>query len=95
MPSFRVLKAGFIEGRSYSPDGKRAIYSSAKPPFGKKVPSWLEPIKESRANAKKIAKQKELEAEEAKSIELQKALENEAALFTGADSGKSGPVETL
>jgi len=55
MPRYKVISPGFIDGRMYSPDGKRDVYDTAKP-FTKKnpMPSWLtEMPKESEAVRKK------------------------------------------
>lgn len=44
MPKYLVKSKGFIDGKLYDPDGKRRTVVTSKPL--KKVPAWLEPIKE-------------------------------------------------
>ena len=51
MLRYKVLEKGFAKGRMYDPLGKRNILHSDEPI--KPVPSWLEPMKEESAAAKK------------------------------------------
>ena len=45
MPTYRVLKPAFLDGKSYGPDSKRKFYVSDKPL--KPVPKALELVEES------------------------------------------------
>lgn len=92
MPSYKVIKPCFIDGKTYAPGGKRDVYHADKP--FKKVPSSLEPIKgETAAEAKKrkAAEKKAAEAAEKKAAEDKKDID--AVTFTEPPS--PAVVETL
>ena len=60
MPSYKAKSKGFYGGKLYGPSEKRQILRTEKKLSP--VPSWLEPIKETRKPAaaakKKVAKKK-------------------------------------
>jgi len=101
MPSYKVLKQGFFNGRLYDPEGKRPMLHTDKPfpnkPKSKveNIPSWLESVKsESAAQKKKrLAAEKKDAAEAAEKAEVdQKEIDD--ASFMG-EGETVNPVETL
>lgn len=99
MPSYKVLKPGFFNGRLYDPDGKRRTLHTDKPFPSKdkkeQIPSWLAPLKaESAAQKKKreAAEKKAAAAATDKAEQDQKEISE--ASFMG-EGEKSSTVETL
>ena len=92
MPSYKVLEPGFYGGRMYSPRGKRPVLHTDKP--FKKVPSWLEPLKDTNkaAAARKKAESARKKADQEAAAEDKKLVDS--VTFT-SDPSLSGPIETL
>lgn len=92
MPTYKVIKPGFMGGKLYDPQGKRRTLTVSK--AFENCPSWLEPVKEESA-----AQRKKREAAEAKAEKATKAKATEdkkdvdEVTFTQAPS--SAQVETL
>lgn len=87
MPRYRVLKPGFYNSVYYHPNKRQYLNTDEK---FKKVPSWLELVKEPSAAAKKAAAKKEKE-------ELQAAAEKAAEDKIAIDevSNPEGPKSTV
>lgn len=100
MPSYKVLKQGFFNGRLYDPEGKRPVLHTDKP-FPKKgnkeqVPTWLEPMKTETAAQKKkreAAEKKAADAAAQKTEDDQKEIADASFMGDGEQSGSN--VETL
>ena len=67
MPKYRVLEAGFYADIYRTPGGRHDPVVTAKPIAKKDLPSWLEPIEETRTKpaAKKAAAKKAEKTEQA------------------------------
>ena len=100
MPSYKVLKPGFYNGRLYDPEGKRPILHTNKPfPSKKKkeqVPSWLEYMETETDEQRNEREAAELEAAEKVNEKVaadQKEIKEASFLGEGKQSTKT--VETL
>jgi len=95
MPSYRVLKTGFFNGKLYSPTGKRKTLTVQK--AFKEIPSWLELQKpeSKKEREKRLKEEKRLVEEIASNKE-----DVQEASFLGTGEGNdpakpSSSVETI
>ena len=93
MPSYKVLKPGFMHNRLYDPNGKRPVLHLDKPfPMKGKVeqvPSWLERIKDEKPAARK---RRAAATKKAQTAKKKQDKEVEGASFMDTGGSK---VETL
>ncbi len=94
MPTYRVIKTGFYDGRLYDPEGKRQTLDRDKPFTKSEMPSWVEPTKE-MSPQQKAAATKKANADKAEADK--KAVEDQIDIndVTFTEPAKSSTVETL
>lgn len=92
MPSYKVKRMGFFDGRLYDPEGKRPVLHTDQEL--KPIPNWLEPIEsETTAQAKK---RKAAESRAAKAaVKKAEADKQDIATASFMGDGESSNIETL
>ena len=96
MPSYKVLKRGFFNGRLYDPEGKRTVLTTDKPFSKKNMPSWLAPMpKESESARKKREAQeaKQAAADAEKAEQDKEDIANASTEGDGAETSFIGKVD--
>lgn len=96
MPSYKVIKPGFFDGRLYDPNGKRRVLHTDKqfPVTGRKkveqVPNWLQRVDDESTEDRRGRESKEREA-------LRETAESktDTETFLAAESEQSSNVEIL
>lgn len=91
---YKVLRPGFIQNKTFSPNGKRnVVYSDVKL---KPVPSWLEEMKPETAAEKKKREAVEKEQSIAAAEKAEEDKQDIASVtFTDPVVSTPGSVETL
>lgn len=82
MPSYQVIRPGFIEGKLYDPDGKRPVYNTDK--TLKKVPSWLKPI--AKAAVKRVVKAAADKVKKGRNPPIDEKVEKDSVTFIDTPS---------
>lgn len=92
MPRYKATQTGYMHGRLYGPNTKRAIVHTDKPL--KPVPSWLTLIEEETPTQRKKREQEEAKMSKEQAAKAEKDRKDiDAVTFTEAPA-RSG-VETL